>query len=83
MNELPEQHCKGCGRMIVMRPHYKTGNLAPITAYAPDGVWEGKGNIVVLETGHYRLIKTGEEYDGTLYLNHFLDCPAAKRFKRH
>lgn len=81
--------CEACGTAMIGAVHHNTGKVAPL-------VEEGsRGNIVVWRTkneGHaltYGIVTSAESLmflrnlsDYPLFLNHFANCPEARRFHR-
>lgn len=72
-----EERCSACGATFVMRPHHRTGKLAPITTYEVEN-----GNVFVSVDGTYGIIGKDQPYDGPRYVSHFADCPEVERFVR-
>jgi hypothetical protein len=59
-----------CGRTYVLRKHYRTRKLEPITTYPVE-----RGTVDVLDDGTFRVIGRSESFVGPRYINHGLDCP--------
>jgi hypothetical protein len=67
-----EKDCS-CGVRIRMLKNLVTGRVSPITVEP-----SSKGNVVIGDDGYWRVKKEGDK--GPFYLNHFVDCPDAKRY---
>lgn len=70
--------CRGqCGAQVFMAKHERTNKPAPLLRPKEGGP---KPNIVAWQGAdgwQYRIVKEGGEF-----LNHFADCPMARRFRR-
>lgn len=78
---ISEGQCRRCPAKILMIPHNRTGNPAPIEALpSPDG------NIIIdRERGVYIILTKGEltnarERGHSLHKNHFATCEFARSF---
>lgn len=70
-------HTCRCGTEFVYRKHETRSSLAPIETEPSEN-----GNVAVLSSGNYRIIKKTEDYTGQRYRSHFANCVYASSFRK-
>jgi hypothetical protein len=74
---MTEIHTCRCGTEFVFRKHETNPTLAPIETEPAEN-----GNVAVLSSGNYRIIKKTEDYTGQRYRSHFANCVYASSFRK-
>lgn len=75
--------CKGCGREIFFAKNFHSGKKVPVekckAAYREMG-GEFAPNGGIDKHGNFELIMVEQIKDETIFISHFLTCPAASQF---